>query len=102
MPRENTNLLEYERFYKHIDFHVRYAYHAGSNGKLCFAAQPMETFTEFGDDYDYIYGVVYNNMQLQVGFKDFLIIIDNDLHKRLGILYDLIREEFVMLVNTHL
>lgn len=94
-------LIEYTKHYSDISFNVRYSYHRNRPGKLSFAAQPLECYNERGHDHDFLFGQIDGQMRLRIGYKDFLFTMTRDFHRRLGILYDHIREEYVEHGNSH-
>ncbi|MCK0135563.1 hypothetical protein [Arenibacter sp. S6351L] len=51
---------------------------------------------------DFIYGKIDADFKLQIGIREFQIVMTKELHERMGLLYDLIRNEYVELNNKHL
>ncbi|MGB6152268.1 MAG: hypothetical protein WBG48_09765 [Pricia sp.] len=98
----DQSLIEYTKHYDAISFNVRYSHHSKIPGKLCFAAQPLECYNDRGYEHDFLFGQMDGQMHLRVGFKDFLFTMTQNFHKRLGILYDNIREEYVDYSNSRL
>jgi len=102
MPIDGSSLIEYTKHYSAISFNVRYSYHKSRPGKLSFAAQPLESCNERGQDHDFLFGQIDGAMHLQICYKEFLFKMTRGFHHRLGILYDYIREEYVDHSNLHL
>jgi hypothetical protein len=94
--------MEYAKHYGEISFIVRYSFRRDKPAQLSFAAQPLECRNERERDHDFMFGRIDGRMDLQVGFKDFLFPMNKDFHKRLGILYERIREEYVEHANLYL
>ncbi|CAZ94316.1 hypothetical protein Q4603_14860 [Zobellia galactanivorans] len=102
MPIDGSPLIEYTKHYPSISFDVRYSYRKTKLGMLYFAAQPLESKDEACYDYDFLYGQINGQMQLQIGFKDFLFPMTKDFHHRLDMLYDALMEEYVNFIHSQL
>lgn len=102
MAQEKPLLFEYSKHYGAISFTVNYSYWNNNYRKLYFSAQPLEPFQGLQATKDFVYGMIDQDFQLQVGIKEFQIVMTKELHERMGLLYDLIRNEYVELNNKHL
>ncbi len=99
MKKGPLKINEYTRYYDSISFLVRYSYTNKTVKKLYFAAQPLEI--DAGYAYDFLYGQIDDQMHLQIGIKQFQITMTETFHRRLGILYKKIQNEYVDLNNKH-
>lgn len=90
--------MEYKKEYRNIQFRVIFSTSVTSRDTLSFAAQPYELlnadkFSKEPSTY-LLYGKIVKGEQLEIGFKGFSFKMTDDLHYRLGILYDMIRKEY--------
>tara|TARA_R110000868_G_scaffold66652_3_gene198424 strand:+ start:659 stop:955 length:297 start_codon:yes stop_codon:yes gene_type:complete len=90
--------MEYKKEYRNIQFRVIFSTHGNLRGTLTFAAQPYELLN--GDKFSkdpstyLLYGKIEKGERLEIGFKGFSFKMTDDLHNRLGILYEMIRKEY--------
>ncbi len=90
--------MEYKREYRKIEFRVVFSHLEHVKGRLSFAAQPYEllegnALSKEPSSY-LVYGKVEKGETLSIGFKGFSFEMTKELHERLGILYEKIREEY--------
>jgi len=90
--------MEYKKEYRNIEFRVVYYINSNYPRTLAFSAQPYELLLEDGfsdkPDLYLVYGRVNDGERLEVGFKGFSFEMSQDLHSRLGLLYETVKIEF--------
>jgi hypothetical protein len=102
MSQDKPLLFEYSKHYPSISFSVSYSYWDNNPKELYYSAQPLEHFNGLVATKDFIYGMIDEDFQLQVGIREFQIVMTQQLHDRMGSLYDIIRNEYVDFINKHL
>lgn len=89
--------MEYKREYREIGFRVIFSMNPITN-ILAFAAQPYEQMldTELNNrpEVFLVRGRIRTGEMLEVGFKDFTFEMTVDFHRRLGELYEVVKEEY--------
>jgi len=89
--------MEYKREYREIGFRVIFSRNPITN-ILAFAAQPYEQMldTELNSrpEVFLVRGRIRTGELLEVGFKDFTFEMTVDFHRRLGELYEVVKEEY--------
>lgn len=89
--------MEYKREYREIGFRVIFSMNPITN-ILAFAAQPYEQMldTELNNrpEVFLVRGRIGTGEMLEVGFKDFTFEMTVDFHRRLGELYEVVKEEY--------
>lgn len=90
--------MEYRKEFRAIQFRIVFSHHPHERGSLTFAAQPYELLdgtSVSNEPSNYmLYGKVSAGEYLEVGFNHFTFEMTNDLHKRLGDLYQIIKQEY--------
>ena len=93
--------MEYKKDYRGIGFRVIYSVVPHMPWILNFAAQPYEVLLDMDhkemntEPSAYlVYGKVAQGERLEIGFKAFAFEMTQDLHNRLGLLYDKIKMEY--------
>ncbi|MEM7485733.1 MAG: hypothetical protein AAF348_11050 [Bacteroidota bacterium] len=89
--------MDYKREYREIGFRVIFSWQPVTK-TFAFAAQPYEQMfdTELNNrpEVFLVRGRVDTGERLEVGFKDFTFEMTSDFHRRLGELYEVIKEEY--------
>ncbi|MCK0192384.1 hypothetical protein [Arenibacter sp. F20364] len=99
---DDKGSFQYTKQYKAIAFMVSFYYRANDYSNLFFRAKPIEPGDNGNFPMDFIYGKIDVDFNLQIGIREFQIVMTKDLHERMGLLYDEIRNEYVELNNKHL
>ena len=99
---DDKGSFQYTKQYKAIAFIVSFSYRANDCSNLFFRAKPIEPGDNGNFPMDFIYGKIDADFELQIGIREFQIVMTKDLHERMGLLYDEIRNEYVELNNKHL
>lgn len=90
--------MEYRKEYRNIQFRVIYSHHTHIKGRLAFAAQPYEFLdggvTSMEPSSYLLYGSMEKWDRLEIGFKGFSFEMTEQLHDRLGALYDVVKKEY--------
>lgn len=102
MAQEKPLLFEYSKYYVTISFNVNYSYWNNNPTELYFSVQPLVPLDGLTVTREFIYGMIDQEFQLKVGIREFQIVMTQELHDRLGSLYDLIRNEYVDFINKSL
>ena len=102
MKKGNSDFVEYTRHYKAISFHVNYCFRNNDLRELFFTVQTLESLAGIESDGNFIYGKIDKDFKLRIGLKEFQIIMSQELHERMGLLYDEIRNEYVRFINKNL
>ncbi len=90
--------MKYKREYREIGFRVIFERMPHLKRTLSFAANPYEQMLDVELNNTpssfLVQGRVVAGEVLEVGFKDFIIEMTPDFHRRLGELYEVIRDEY--------
>ena len=99
---DDDGSFQYTKEYKSIAFIVSFTYRANDYSNLFFKARPIECDNHGEFPLDFIHGKIDSDFKLQIGIREFQIVMTKELHERMGHLYDEIRNEYVRLNNKHL
>ena len=102
MENENSNFIQYTKHYKAISFNVNYCFRNNNLRELYFTVQTLESLAGNKSVGDFMYGKIDKDFELGIGIKEFQITMSKELHERMGLLYDEIKNEYVQFINTHL
>lgn len=96
--------MQYRKEYRDIQFRVFYDINPGMPNKLAFAAHPYEKLLEMDKEmtmepsYFLVKGIITEEQWLQLTFTEFRFEMDQDLHSRLGLLYERIHSIYEKVV----
>jgi len=97
-------MIEYFKDYDNIAFKVHYSASTENPDKINFAAHPyesLEALEDINEPQSYmIYGLVDFRMDVFIGFKEFVNLMTEDLHERLGLLYKEIKKEYLTVYDS--
>lgn len=95
--------MEYTKKYPHIQFRITYSVKGHFPSTLSFAAEPYENVRESKTSENpgnyLLYGKVETEERLEVGFRPFTFTMTQNLHSRLGLLYEIVIREFRRVCN---
>ena len=95
--------MEYTKEYMHIQFRITYSVTGHVPNTISFAAEPFERLIDKKRNDDpntyLLYGKVEIGEHLEVGFRPFTFAMDQDLHSRLGLLYEMVLNEYRRVVG---
>ncbi|MGB3149204.1 MAG: hypothetical protein WBB27_00965 [Maribacter sp.] len=90
--------MEYKKEFRNIGFRVVFCHYPHQKGVLAFAAQPYEKLMQGKSGREtgafLLYGKIEKGERLEVGFREFSFEMTDNLHKRLGELFELIKLEY--------
>ncbi|MBC30749.1 MAG: hypothetical protein CMH48_07865 [Muricauda sp.] len=92
--------MEYKKEYRNIGFRVFYNLNPQLPKALAFAAQPYELLEEMDKGMTMmpnlflVHGLITKAHELEVTFNGFRIRMNQDLHSRLGLLYEMAKKEY--------
>lgn len=101
MDKDKSGFFEYTKHYSAISFNVNYSYYADDTKELFFTAQPIDPLNNLKLTQEFIYGKIDMEFNLQIGLRDFQIVMTPKLHDRMGLLYEEIRSEYVEFRNKN-